>query len=164
MKEEEQDMEVALELSKSSPSFPLDPLGFFTLLDEVVIQANWQSPPPFQRSRQVLLKCDTHELVLMLWGPSSRSSVHGHGGSDCGMRVLAGSIEERRYLPFTTEPISSKLLSRDEQSLICDREGFHSLHASEFCVSLHLYARPLRSMQVYHDEQDLWFTQPALDL
>ena len=132
------------------------------LLSSFELHEEWPLPAPHSRLRHTIYKCDTYELVLMYWGDGSSSSIHGHGGSDCSMRVLKGEIVEKRYRNFSTTIESSRQLRAGDVSMITDELGFHSLHAHNLCVTLHLYAKPLTIMQVYHAEAMVWISQPAL--
>lgn len=114
---------------------------------ESLIDLN-ESVAPFERLRKVLHRGEDFEVILNVWGPGHTSALHGHGGSDCTFKVLAGEIIEKRFFPYSEKLIEESLLSRSDVSNVKDTDAFHSIHAVSLAISLHIYRRPLTSIQV----------------
>lgn len=131
------------------------------LLKEISAQPDLMLPEMGQRSRQVMFKNDQFELVLMNWGVGSASPIHGHGGSQCYMHILSGELIETRYRPYDSTPVHEAKLTGGSVSYIYDEACFHKLSSLTGAVSLHLYARPLQSMQVFDEVENLWVDKVA---
>ena len=104
------------------------------------------------------------ELVLMTWGVGSASPIHGHGGSQCYMHVLSGELIETRYRPYNSTPVHEAKLTDGHVTHIHDEASFHKLSSVTGAVSLHLYARPLLSMQVFDETQNEWSDKVAAEI
>lgn len=124
------------------------------LLKEITAQPVVTTPDIGTRTRQVLFQNSLFELVLMTWGAGSSSPIHGHGGSQCYMHVLSGELSETRYRPFDSTPLHEAKLTGASVTHINDDACFHKLSSATGAVSLHLYARPLHSMQVFDEAQN----------
>ncbi len=131
------------------------------LLKEISARPQMPAPQPGQRTRQVMFHNDQFELVLMTWGIGSSSPIHGHGGSQCYMHVLSGELIETRYRPYEAIPVHEAKLTDGSVSHINDLACFHKLSSNTGAVSLHLYARPLHSMQVFDETLNEWVDKVA---
>lgn len=116
-----------------------------------------EAPELGMRERTVLYSCADFEIVLNKWGAGCASALHGHGGSDCWFRVLKGEICEKRFRPYSTKFINAVTLKELDESSIRDAEAFHSLHAKDFSVSVHVYHSPIKSIQVLSRDR-VWET------
>lgn len=134
------------------------------LLKEISARPQMPAPQTGLRTREVMFQNDQFELVLMTWGIGSSSPIHGHGGSQCYMHVLSGELIETRYRPFDATPINEAKLTDGSVSHINDMACFHKLSSSTGAVSLHLYARPLHSMQVLDETLNEWVDKVANEL
>ena len=128
------------------------------LLNEfpVSLISHLEFPTEENRIRQILLESSHNQLVLMLWGKNSATPIHGHGGSDCYMKILYGEIFESLYHPFTTTIKTKKLVKQSELTQIEDSTHFHKLVALRPAISLHLYSNPLKFIQTFHPEKNSW--------
>lgn len=131
------------------------------LLKEISAQPHLNTPDVGTRTRQVMFKNAQFELVLMNWGAESSSPIHGHGGSQCYMHVLSGELIETRYRPYDATPVHEAKLTNGSVTHINDQACFHKLSSTTGAVSLHLYARPLESMQVFDETQNEWVDKVA---
>ncbi|KAG9241206.1 RmlC-like cupin domain-containing protein [Calycina marina] len=99
-------------------------------------------------------------LLLLAWTPGKSSAIHDHVDSHCVMRILSGSILEKRYAwpsspsgPSTSKRMqltSSTTHAADAVAYINDAHGLHSVHnpsAHETAYSLHLYTPPNAAMR-----------------
>lgn len=131
------------------------------LLKTVSAKPNVAEPEVCTRTRQVLFQNPQFEVVLMTWGRGSASPIHGHGGSQCYMHVLSGELIETRYRPYDATPVHQARLTNQTATHINDEACFHKLESATGAVSLHLYARPLHSMQVYDEALGTWVNRVA---
>ncbi len=132
-----------------------------SLLKEISTPPAVTTPDVGIRSRQVMFQNEEFELVLMTWGVESASPIHGHGGSQCYMHVLSGELIETRYRPYGSTPLHAATLTTASVTHIHDEASFHKLSSVTGAVSLHLYARPLHSMQVFDETKNEWVNKGA---
>ena len=135
-----------------------DPRPF---LKEISVRPVVTPPDVGARTRQVMFQNAQFELVLMNWGADSSSPIHGHGGSQCYMSILSGELIETRYRPYHSTPLHEVKLSNGSVTHIHDEASFHKLSSVTGAVSLHLYARPLETMQVFDETQNDWVDKVA---
>jgi len=106
-------------------------------------------------TRTILHRTEGWELLLIGWLPRQHTAAHGHGDSFGATCLLEGTLTEVEY---RLAP-SGKVLKSERRRY---RPGgvFHeqpqTIHRVEHAgrvraVSLHLYAPPLRRMEVYEE-------------
>jgi len=108
-------------------------------------------------TRTCLVRNKKYELLLLCWGPGQFSPIHCHDNQECWMHILQGNITEERYeldedgMPIKT---STSLLKEGTSYHINDDIGFHNLNndSNERCVSLHLYASPIKECSYYSED------------
>lgn len=83
------------------------------------------------------------ELLLLVWTPCQESPVHDHADAHCLMKMLQGSLVERRWETPTTEGkmVEKQVLEYPEGKVayMCDRMGLHDIRnpsASQHAMSL----------------------------
>jgi cysteine dioxygenase len=118
--------------------------------------AGWEPPRGWLASRLgfdaaryrriPLVQTPDCELLLLAWLPGQATPIHAHGGSVGAVRLLVGTLEERRYGPTEAGYIERSRIRHRAPALL--REGRSSVHRVEAigpgpAVSLHLYAPPL---------------------
>jgi cysteine dioxygenase len=98
-------------------------------------------------------------LLLLVWTPGKASPIHDHADAHCLMKVLRGSIRERRFatpLNPGTVPLqetSSLSSGPNKVTYMADALGLHSIEnpsPTEYAVSLHLYTPPNAAMRGCH--------------
>jgi cysteine dioxygenase len=98
-------------------------------------------------------------LLLLVWTPGKASPIHDHADAHCLMKVLRGSIRERRFatpLNPGTGPLqetSSLSSGPNKVTYMADALGLHSIEnpsPTEYAVSLHLYTPPNAAMRGCH--------------
>ncbi|KAH8787309.1 RmlC-like cupin domain-containing protein [Hyaloscypha finlandica] len=98
-------------------------------------------------------------LLLLVWTPGKASPIHDHADAHCLMKVLRGSIRERRFatpLNPGTGPLqetSSLSFGPNKVTYMADALGLHSIEnpsPTEYAVSLHLYTPPNAAMRGCH--------------
>lgn len=104
-------------------------------------------------TRTVLHRCAGWEVLLAGWLPGQRTAVHGHGESFGATCVLEGALTEVEYRLGPGGQVRKGGRSRHgERSVFHERPWtiHHVEHAGRVrSVSLHLYAPPLRRMELY---------------
>ncbi|KAK0129428.1 Cysteine dioxygenase [Cadophora gregata f. sp. sojae] len=98
-------------------------------------------------------------LLLLVWTPGMRSPIHDHADSHCLMKVLRGTLRERRF-EFPVGEGGGGVVGGREEGLkeiarldfaenkvayISDKIGLHEImnpSEREYAVSLHLYTPP----------------------
>ncbi|ODV92572.1 hypothetical protein CANCADRAFT_1161 [Tortispora caseinolytica NRRL Y-17796] len=90
-------------------------------------------------------------LLVLVWSPGRSSYVHDHANAHCLMKVLKGSLTEKRYaFPANTDPNPLEMtkvtpFGVNQVAYISDTIGLHKIHnedPADFAVSLHLYTPP----------------------
>jgi len=110
-------------------------------------------------TRNCLARTDAYELILLCWDIGAETPIHDHGGEDCWVYQIQGTIEESHF-----EKVGEELIKVDTMELIPgkltymdDRMGYHSLkNLSEGsrAMTLHIYAMPIDRCNVYNDQTD----------
>ena len=115
--------------------------------------ARYTSFAPDSYTRSVIHRNNDFMLLALGWAPGTGSPVHGHEGQKCWLRVEQGTLCFSNYKE--KEPEGPHL---DHVSTVMGPAGFVDgpayIHAVENCgqnpaVSLHLYAYPFDSCDVY---------------
>jgi cysteine dioxygenase len=105
-------------------------------------------------TRNCIVKTDTYELILLCWEPGAVTAIHDHGGEDCWVYQLEGSICEIRYKDHSDkgiQEVSRQDLKPGSLSFMNDKMGYHAIanHSSKRALTLHVYASPITSCNVY---------------
>jgi uncharacterized NAD(P)/FAD-binding protein YdhS len=113
------------------------------------------------RCRTVIHRAEEYELVVIGWMPGQESSIHDHGDSHCGFRVMQGEAIERIFLQSSFARRAHGAADRSVLSAV-RRPGTVSLlepgeihqvgsdaRAAEPLVTLHLYSPPLERWRRY---------------
>ncbi|MEM7310635.1 MAG: cysteine dioxygenase family protein [Planctomycetota bacterium] len=109
-------------------------------------------------TRNQIARTEAFELILLCWGEGQKSPIHNHEDRNCWMGVLEGQIEEVQYAFPTGEAgplteLGSQVFRGGEVAFIRDEIGLHLVQAyAGPGVSLHLYAAPYDSCNVYCPE------------
>jgi cysteine dioxygenase len=104
-------------------------------------------------TRTVLHRTVGWEVLLVGWLPGQRTAAHGHGESFGATCVIDGTLIEVEYrLAPGGQVLKSERRRHGPGSVF--REQPHTIHRVEHAgrvraVSLHLYAPPLRRMELY---------------
>ena len=109
-------------------------------------------------TRNCLARTDYYELILLCWDVNAKTPVHGHGGEDCWVYQIHGTIEEVRFEEqedCITEQ-NRMVLSPGKLTYMHDRMGYHSLRniSHQKAMTLHIYANPIDSCKVYNNDKN----------
>lgn len=107
-------------------------------------------------ARNLVRKDELFELMVVCWGMWQESPIHCHSGQQCWMAVLEGDIEEIHYkLPEGggIQKGRSSVFRCGSVAFINDEIALHKVRpaAGLTGVSLHLYAGPIPSCNVYDE-------------
>lgn len=109
-------------------------------------------------TRNCLARTEKYELILLCWDIAAKAPIHGHGGEDCWVYQIQGTVEEVRY-----EQDAEKLKETNRMTLypgkltyMNDRMGFHSIGniSNQRAMTLHIYASPIDTCKVYNNKKD----------
>lgn len=115
-------------------------------------------------TRNCLAKTDAYELILLCWEPGAKTSIHDHGGEDCWVYQLEGTISELRYeegKDGALVKVQKLELNPGKITFMNDRMGYHSISnlSEERAMTLHVYASPIASCNVYDQEQGIFHSK-----
>jgi len=100
----------------------------------------------------------TFTLLLLCWNPNKGSPIHDHPCNGCWMRVLQGSINEKRYIRDAENNVlvctQDSTFRQGDETFIHDNLGFHKIgnNGEELAISLHLYSPPFGECRIWNDE------------
>ncbi len=95
---------------------------------------------------------DNYQLLILCWQQEQYSSIHNHGGRDCFMYVIEGSIQENIYQLKQNNLINCQknIYTQGDNSYMLDSMGMHSIKCvSNRAVTLHLYAKPIEEYHIF---------------
>ncbi|GAC1586405.1 MAG: hypothetical protein NVS3B28_10110 [Candidatus Velthaea sp.] len=113
--------------------------------------------------RTMLHRCKRFELLLLDWGAASASSIHDHGGQNCTVIVLDGSvsIEDYVYDCSGTAPRLEHVRTRDDVGIGSldgrrdDRSAIHRVCSPAGARTLHVYSEPIEHCGAYDPQTHL---------
>lgn len=104
-------------------------------------------------TRTVLHRCAGWEVLLAGWLPGQRTAVHGHGESFGATCVLEGALTEVEHRLAPGGQVRKRERRKHGPGSVFHEQPYtihHVEHAGRVrSVSLHLYAPPLRRMELY---------------
>ena len=115
-----------------------------------------------QYTRNLIKKTPYFTLMLLMWPPNISSPIHDHGSSECWLRVIKGSLEERFYEKPAQESSAIKLRFSQvhKANAVCfinDEQGLHSINNpldDKWAVSLHCYVPGYEACNAYFDKKN----------
>lgn len=119
--------------------------------------------PTYERKRYLIKGTAEWEVILMAWGSMAQTPIHMHNLSCCWTRVLQGRLVERVF-SLNPELLKVNILEQSGKSYIDDDIGPHQVLNLEDrpALSLHLYAAPIQSCQVFDAQSGLWKLEPSI--
>ncbi len=116
-------------------------------------------------TRNLVCRTPDFELLVLCWRPGHLSTIHDHAGSLNAIRVYAGRLTSRRFVPVQDQPLGTGpvKMSAEEHAgpgsdlVGVDRDGIHQLAntSDEDLITVHVYAPPLSELTVYDTESDM---------
>ena len=93
------------------------------------------------------------ELMVVCWSPGQKAPIHGHEGEKCWARIQKGSLQVCNYKEISSDPINLDLVERvlAKKGYLDGPADIHSVEniSNDIAVSLHVYARPFDSCDIY---------------
>ena len=126
--------------------------------------ANWSKDC---YTRNCIADTEKFELILICWCAGHQTSIHDHGGEECWVKVVEGEFKETIYKQDEVGALKltkTKFSKKNDVTYMKDFMGFHRLEnsANKRSMSLHLYAKPIRSCNVFN-EASKTFVHKELD-
>jgi cysteine dioxygenase len=107
-------------------------------------------------TRNCIARRDGFEFILLCWDSGAATPIHGHGGEDCWIYQIEGSIKEKRYVEVETgcDITNESVLEEGGISYMHDRMGYHTIenNSEQVAMTLHVYANPIDYCKVYNEE------------
>ena len=115
--------------------------------------ANWSNDC---YTRNCIADTEKFELILICWCAGHQTSIHDHGGEECWVKVIEGEFKETLYKQDEMGALKltkTKFSKKNDITYMKDFMGFHRLEnsANKRSMSLHLYAKPIRSCNVFNE-------------
>ena len=109
-------------------------------------------------TRNCLARNQIYELILLCWDVDAKAPIHGHGGKNCWVYQVQGSVEEIRFTQEegNLKETNRQVLSEGKLTYMNDRMGYHMIGniSNERAMTLHLYASPIDACKVYNEQKD----------
>jgi len=109
-------------------------------------------------TRNCLMRNNDYEIILLCWDKGAKTAIHGHGGENCWVYQVSGTVEEIRYTNINDSIKESERLALNPGriSFMHDRMGYHAIQniSNDKAMTLHIYASPIDRCKVYNDEKD----------
>jgi len=107
-------------------------------------------------TRNCIADTDKFELILICWNAGHQTSIHDHGGEECWVKVIEGEFKETVYKQVESGELillKTKFSKENDITYMKDFMGYHRLESSanKRSMSLHLYAKPIRSCNVFNE-------------
>lgn len=114
-------------------------------------------------TRNGLIKTPSYEIILLCWDAGAKTPIHGHGGKDCWVYQLDGTLEEVRFKEQEGDLIKENNieLSPGKLTYMNDQMGYHTLEniSDQRSMTLHIYAAPIDSCKIYNDYKQCFEVQ-----
>lgn len=115
-------------------------------------------------TRNCVHRTQGYELILLCWSKNSVTPIHSHGGQDCWVYQIAGSLSETRFEKNETGELietNKMTLNAGDLTYMIDNMGYHQLgnQSNERGYTLHLYALPIDECEVYNEEKQAFETK-----
>lgn len=109
-------------------------------------------------TRNCLGRTGQYELILLCWEIDAKTPIHGHGGEDCWVYQVQGTVEEMRFednAGVLTET-NHMTLTPGKLTYMNDKMGYHSIKntSNQRAMTLHIYASPIDTCKVYNDKDE----------
>lgn len=123
-------------------------------VEELNSFASWEKD---HYTRNCISRSEDYELILLCWDKGQDTPIHCHGGKECWVKMISGTIREKRFDANNFRPNfpdEVTIMKAGDISYMNDDIGYHSLHqeGNQRAMSLHLYVSPIQSCRVYDPE------------
>ncbi|MBK9273979.1 MAG: cysteine dioxygenase family protein [Flavobacteriales bacterium] len=119
--------------------------------EELAAAATWNGR---HYTRNCLLRTESFELMLICFEPGQSTSIHDYGGEEGWVKPVQGELIEERFKVNPDDTLvctEERRITGDEVSHLPKGASIHRFTnpLPMRVMSLNLYARPLRSWNVY---------------
>jgi cysteine dioxygenase len=119
--------------------------------DDVISYATWSDT---DYTRNCLARTDEFEFILLCWDEKARTPIHGHGGQDCWVYQVEGTVSEIRFKENEEgELVQTQSLNLEpgRVSYMNDKMGYHLIKNThkQRAMTLHIYAKPIDACKVF---------------
>jgi len=118
---------------------------------------------------------ETYTLLLLCWNANKYSPIHDHPCDGCWMKVLRGTVNEKRYMNVPHVDghnhyrgdhdhlvcTSDVYFTEGQDVFIKDSLGYHKIgnDGDEASITLHLYSPPISKCRMWMNERSTSSTQ-----
>ncbi|WMX12330.1 cysteine dioxygenase family protein [Aureispira sp. CCB-E] len=114
-------------------------------------------------TRNCLARNKKYELILLCWDIGAKTPIHDHGGKDCWVYQIQGTIQETRYQAFNLrlKETHQMTLSAQKLTYMNDSMGYHALEniANQRAMTLHIYVSPIDVCEVFNTQKGCFETK-----
>ncbi|MCL1474112.1 cysteine dioxygenase [Argonema antarcticum] len=109
-------------------------------------------------ARKLLCRTSRFDMLVLSWHPGQFTTIHDHAGALNVTRVRSGTLTARLFEVYDKRSSTEQLVRVESQEQLVrgelasvDRDRIHQLAntSDEKLVTLHVYAHPLSSINVY---------------
>lgn len=109
-------------------------------------------------TRNCIFENEKFELILLCWEKGQKTPIHDHGGEECWVKVINGTLKETLYKKDGSKNLTELNTSISEKgniSYMIDFMGYHRLEniSGHRAISLHLYAKPIKNCNVFDPDK-----------
>lgn len=109
-------------------------------------------------TRNCLARTERYEIILLCWDIGAKTPIHGHGGEDCWVYQVQGTVEEIRLEEKVgiLKETSRIELTPGKLTYMNDQMGYHTIenNSKQRAMTLHIYASPIDSCKVFNPKKD----------
>ncbi len=109
-------------------------------------------------TRNCLARTKDYEIILLCWDLGAKTPIHGHGGENCWVYQVQGTVEELRYEENAgcLKETNRLVLTPGKLTYMNDEMGYHSIEntSNDRALTLHIYASPIDTCKVFNEEKD----------
>ncbi len=110
-------------------------------------------------TRNCVARTDEYELLLLCWDQQAETPIHGHGGQDCWVYQIEGTVEEIRVKEDENGDLQETHrmdLAPGKISYMHDRMGYHQIRNPfrQRAMTLHIYAKPIDACKVFDPKNE----------
>ena len=104
-------------------------------------------------TRNCIFENEKFELILLCWEKDQKTPIHDHGGEECWVKVINGTLKETLYKEGSNglTQLNTTISVKGTISYMIDFMGYHKLEniSGHRAMSLHLYAKPIKKCNVF---------------
>jgi len=111
-------------------------------------------------TRNCIARTEKYELILLCWDQAAETPIHDHGGQECWVCQIEGTVKEERIKQVGEELITTEtlLLTPGRVTYMNDSLGFHTIinPSKQRAMTLHVYAKPIDACKVFNTKKEVF--------